>query len=67
MAGKNQKTCPYAADRKTVTQTRQEFNEDGLCTFAETAEISRTELLPCTEDSCGAWHDRRCCYGGERA
>lgn len=65
--GMNRKTCPYAANRITTLQTRQEFNDEGFLTFAETFEVTATDFLPCTETHCGAWRDDHCCYGGETA
>lgn len=65
MTPEESRTCPYAITRKSVAQTRQEFDENGCCVFAETVETNRAEFAACTETRCGAWKNGRCGYGGE--
>lgn len=58
--------CPYAVNRRTVSQTNFEYNEEGVQTFQQTVENNTASFLDCLEMECGAWKDGRCEYhGGE--
>lgn len=66
-------TCPYAVQSQTVTQTNNEYDENGNAVFTQTVEVITTDFVPCTRERCGAWHaeDPRelpsggyCTYGG---
>ena len=57
MTPEEARTCPYAVTRKSVSQTRQEFDENGCCVFVETVETNRAEFAACTETRCGAKMD----------
>lgn len=54
--------CPYAVNRKTVSQTTYEYNEDGIPTFQQTVEDNQATFPDCLKHQCGAWKDGHCAY-----
>lgn len=56
--------CPYAVDRRTVSQTSFEYDEDGVEVFRQTVEDNTASFLECLREECGAWQDGRCQYRG---
>lgn len=54
--------CPYAVNRKTVTQTVYDYNEDGSVAQAQTVETNNAEFLQCKQQECGAFRNGKCCY-----
>lgn len=56
--------CPYAVNRRMVSQTKFEYNEDGTQTFQQTVENNTASFLDCLMEECGAWKDGRCQYHG---
>lgn len=54
--------CPYAVNRKTVSQTIYEYNEDGIPTFQQTVEENKATFPDCLKQQCGAWKDGHCAY-----
>lgn len=66
-------TCPYAVQSRTVTQTQNEYDENGNAVFTQTVEVIATDFVPCTRERCGAWYTKDphglpgrgyCNYGG---
>lgn len=56
--------CPYAVNRKTVSQTTFEYDENGMQTLQQTVENNKASFPECLQSSCGAWQNNHCCYGG---
>jgi len=56
--------CPYAVDRHCVTQTRFEYDEEGVEIFRETIEHNTAEFVDCLRNACGAWKGGCCAYCG---
>lgn len=54
--------CPYAVNRKTVSQTIFEHDEEGVQTFQQTVETNDASFPDCLQQECGAWKDGRCQY-----
>ena len=54
--------CPYAMNRKTVSQTIFEHDENGVQTFQQTVEDNKASFPDCLMQECGAWENERCCY-----
>ena len=54
--------CPYAVDRKVVTQTIFEYDESGSQTMQQTIENNEASFTACKEKECGAWQAGRCQY-----
>lgn len=54
--------CPYAVNRRMVSQTTFEFDEEGKQTAQQTVENNNAEFVTCIERKCGAWCDGRCQY-----
>jgi len=55
--------CPYAVNRKVVTQTRMTYDENGQQTSWMEAQQNTAEFVECQKENCGAFHDGKCCYG----
>lgn len=57
--------CPYNRKSETqVLQWSQEPCEDNETVFKNGNQIVKTsfELMECSKEECGAWHNGRCCY-----
>lgn len=54
--------CPYAVHRKTVTQTKIEYDEDGKQDSWTEVQNNTAAFVECQKDNCGAWYDGRCHY-----
>lgn len=54
--------CPYAVNRKTVTQTHIEYDDEGKQSNWTEVQNNNAFFLNCVESECGAWRDNRCCY-----
>lgn len=54
--------CPYAVNRKTVSQTMFEHDENGVQIFQQTVEMNNASFPDCLQQECGAWKDGRCQY-----
>lgn len=57
--------CPYNRKSETqVLQWSQEPCEDNETVFKNGNQIVKTsfELMECSKEECGAWHNERCCY-----
>ncbi len=57
-------TCPYAVDRKVITQTTFEYDEAGNQIMQQTIEKNQAKFVACPQKACGAWKDGRCQYRG---
>lgn len=60
--GGNNMKCPYAVNRKTVSQTTFYHDENGVQVFQQTIEDNQASFPDCLMQECGAWKDGRCCY-----
>ena len=56
--------CPYIVHRKTVTQTKTEYDDDGRDIFWEQVQNNAAEAMACVEEGCAAWQGGRCQYRG---
>lgn len=56
--------CPYAVNRRTVSQTNFEYDEEGVQTFQQTVENNTASFLDCLGKECAAWKDDHCEYRG---
>lgn len=56
--------CPYAVNRRTVSQTNFEYDEEGAQTLQQTVENNTASFLDCLEKDCGAWKNGQCEYHG---
>lgn len=54
--------CPYAVNRKTVSQTTFEHDENGVQIFQQTVEMNNASFPDCLQQECGAWNDGLCQY-----
>lgn len=54
--------CPYVVTRKTVTQTKFEYDDEGKETFSEQVDYNKAIPITCEKENCGAWRDGRCRY-----
>ncbi len=57
--------CPYNRKSETqVLQWSQEPCEDNETVFKNGNQIVKRsfELMECSKEECGAWHNGRCCY-----
>lgn len=57
--------CPYNRKSETqVLQWSQEPCEDNETVFKNGNQIVKTsfELMECSKEECGVWHNGRCCY-----
>lgn len=57
--------CPYNRKSETqVLQWSQEPCEDNETVFKNGNQVAKTsfELMECSKEGCGAWHNGRCCY-----
>lgn len=56
--------CPYAVNRKTVSQTTFEYDENGVQIFRQTVDNNTASFVASLEENCGAWKDGCCQYRG---
>lgn len=54
--------CPYAVNRKVVTQSRIQYNDDGQQTSWVEAQTNTAEFVECQKENCAAFQDGKCCY-----
>jgi len=57
--------CPYAVNRKVVTQTRMTYDENGQQTSWMEAQQNTAEFVKCQKEECGAFQDGKCCYNAK--
>lgn len=57
--------CPYAVDRHCVSQTKFEYDDEGVEIFRQTVEHNTAEFVDCLQHECGAWRNGRCEYRGD--
>lgn len=54
--------CPYVIDRKIITQTHIEHDEDGQQKDWTEVQNNKAVFAECEKENCGAWRNGRCCY-----
>ena len=45
--------CPYAVNRRNVSQTDFQYDESGNQTFQQTIDHNTAEFVDCLKDDCG--------------
>jgi hypothetical protein len=48
--------CPYAVNRKVVTQTSMQYDENGCQTSYTEYQNNQAEFVNCLEEECGAYN-----------
>ena len=54
--------CPYAVNRKVVTRSQIQYNDNGQQTAWMEAQTNTAEFINCEGENCGAFQDGKCCY-----
>lgn len=55
--------CPYIVNRKTITQSNIEYNEEEQQTSWTEIQNNIASAYKCQEENCAAFKNGRCCYG----
>lgn len=58
--------CPYAVNRKTVTQSKIEYDENGNQTAWVEIQNNNASFLKCQKEYCAVFRDGRCCYNNAK-
>lgn len=54
--------CPYAVNRKQITQTQMQYDDEGKQTHWMEIQTNTAFFVECKQEGCGAWKDGQCCY-----